>query len=54
MISLSDFWQFYKDIHGQWQWRKYQNKKVITVSSDSYASRKACVDNARTRGYAGA
>jgi uncharacterized protein YegP (UPF0339 family) len=53
MILLSDLWQFYKDNHGQWQWRKFQNNKVITVSSDGYPTRKACVDNARTRGYNG-
>lgn len=52
MILLSNLWQFYKDDVGQWQWRKFQNKKVITVSTDSFRTRKACVDDAKTRGYA--
>ena len=51
MILLENRWQFYKDKMGQWQWRKYQVNKVVAVSSDGYRSRKACVDNAKTRGY---
>jgi hypothetical protein len=51
MIELSDRWQFYKDKLGQWQWRKFEANKVVAVSSDGYHSRRACMDNAKTRGY---
>ena len=46
-------WEFYKDRFDEWQWRKFQGKKVITVSAGGFYSRQACVNNARTRGYLG-
>ena len=51
MILLSNRWQFYKDKVGQWQWRKFQVNKVVAVSADGFSSRKACVNDAKTRGY---
>ena len=53
MNPSSDQWQFYKDKFGQWQWRKFENKKVVAVSADAYYTRQACVNNARARGYSG-
>ena len=53
MILLYNRWQFYKDKFGEWQWRKFEAKKVVAVSADGFYSRQACVNNARTRGYAG-
>jgi uncharacterized protein YegP (UPF0339 family) len=44
-------WKFYKDTNGQWQWRKFENKKVVAVSLDGFLSRQACIKNARIRGY---
>ena len=51
MIQLSDRWQFYKDRLGQWQWRRFQANKVVSVSSDGFRSRQACVKDAMLRGY---
>jgi len=51
MILLSDRWEFYKDRLGEWQWRKFEAKKVVAVSADGFYSRQACVNNARQRGY---
>ena len=51
MILLSNRWQFYKDKMGQWQWRKFLSTKVVAVSADGFPSRKACVNDAMTRGY---
>ncbi|MBI4546919.1 MAG: DUF1508 domain-containing protein [Ignavibacteriae bacterium] len=54
MIQLSDYrWEFYQDKINQWQWRKFVANKVVAVSSDSYYSRQACVNDARKRGYVG-
>ena len=51
MILLSNRWQFYNDKFGQWQWRKFQVNKVVAVSAEGFNSRRACVNNAKTRGY---
>ena len=48
-----DRWEFYKDRFDQWQWRKFEDGKVVAVSADGYFSREDCVDNARARGYGG-
>ena len=53
MILLDNRWQFYKDKIGQWQWRKFEAKKVVAVSADGFYSRQACINNAKTKGYAG-
>ena len=45
-------WEFYKDRSHQWQWRKFEDGKVVAVSGDGFHSRKDCIDNARSRGYA--
>jgi hypothetical protein len=51
MILLSDRWQFYKDKQGQWQWRKFENNRVVAVSSDGFTTRKLCMTDATRRGY---
>jgi hypothetical protein len=48
-----DRWEFYKDRFDQWQWRKFEEWKVVAVSGDGYFSKQACVNNARGRGYSG-
>lgn len=50
---LPDRWEFYKDRTDQWQWRKFEEKKVVAVSGDGFYSKQACVNNARMRGYTG-
>jgi hypothetical protein len=44
-------WEFYKDRHGQWQWRKFRNEKVVAVSSDGFTTRDECLSDAKRRGY---
>jgi len=51
MMLSPDRWQFYKDRPGQWQWRKFKANKVVAVSYDAFFSRRACIDDAKTRGY---
>lgn len=51
MSLIANHWQFYKDKYGQWQWRKYEAKKVVAVSSEGFRSRKTCVEDAIKRGY---
>ncbi len=46
-------WEFYKDGTDRWQWRKFEERKVVAVSGDGFPSRQACVINAKTRGYPG-
>jgi len=53
MILLADRWQFYKDKLGQWQWRKFENNKVVAVSPDGFSTRKECVLHAMTKGCPG-
>jgi uncharacterized protein YegP (UPF0339 family) len=47
-------WEFYQDRLGEWQWRKFQDNKVVAVSAAGFASRQACIDDAKRRGYHGA
>ena len=49
----ADRWEFYKDRTDQWQWRKFEERKVVAVSGDGFFSKQACVNNARGRGYLG-
>lgn len=52
MIPFPNRWQFYKqDRPWMWQWRKFENNKVVAVSHDVFHSRPACVNDAKTRGY---
>lgn len=53
MHPHSDRWEFYQDRLGEWQWRKFQDNKVVAVSAAGFASRQACIDDAKTRGYHG-
>jgi uncharacterized protein YegP (UPF0339 family) len=48
-----DRWEFYTDRFNQWQWRKFEDGRVVAVSSDGFASKEDCINNARSRGYAG-
>ena len=53
VIEQPDRWQLYRDKSNQWQWRKFENNKVVAVSGDGFYSRQACANNAREKGYVG-
>ena len=53
MIKQGDRWELYRDKSNQWQWRKFENNKVVAVSGDGFYSRRACAKDARQRGYEG-
>ncbi len=48
-------WEFYKDINGNWWWRKKRTKngETIIASTIGFASRLAAVADARMKGYRG-
>ena len=48
-----DRWEFYIDRSHMWQWRKFEENKVVAVSHEGFFSQRECVDNAMTRGYTG-
>jgi hypothetical protein len=53
MIKQGDRWELYRDKSNQWQWRKFENNKVVAVSGDGFYSRQACAKDARQKGYEG-
>lgn len=53
MIKQADRWELYRDKSNQWQWRKFENNKVVAVSGDGFYSRRACANDAKQRGYEG-
>ena len=53
MIKQADRWELYRDKSNQWQWRKFENNKVVAVSGDGFYSRRACANDAKQKGYDG-
>lgn len=49
-----DTWEFYTDERGKWRWRRIaSNGKITGASSQGYANKSDCIENARRNGYAG-
>lgn len=49
-----DKWEFYKDVKGEWRWRRVApNGKVVGASAEGYKNREDCIANARRNGYSG-
>ncbi len=49
-----DTWDFYVDEAGKWRWRRTaSNGRITGASSQGYANKSDCVDNARRNGYKG-
>jgi uncharacterized protein YegP (UPF0339 family) len=49
---MNDTWEFYKDPSDQWRWRRTApNGRIVGASTQGYANRTDCVDNARRNGY---
>lgn len=50
----SDRWEFYQDGQHQWRWRRIaSNGRIVGASSQGYANKSDCVENARRNGYNG-
>ena len=49
-----DTWDFYKDNEDKWRWRRTSsNGRIVGSSSQGYANKSDCVENARRHGYNG-
>lgn len=47
-----DKWAFYRDIKGQWRWRRTaSNGRIVASSSQGYSNKQYCLENARRCGY---
>lgn len=50
----NDKWEFYKDSANEWRWRRTApNGRIVGASSQGYANKGDCIDNARRNGYTG-
>jgi uncharacterized protein YegP (UPF0339 family) len=53
-MSDNDKWEFYKDTANEWRWRRTAaNGRIVGASSQGYANKSDCIDNARRNGYTG-
>lgn len=51
-LTINDKWEFYKDQHGDWRWRRIaSNGRIISVSYESYRNRSDCEAGARRDGW---
>lgn len=51
---MNDKWEFYVDDNGKWRWRRTaSNGNIVGASTQGYANRPDCVENARRHGYLG-
>jgi uncharacterized protein YegP (UPF0339 family) len=54
MTGTNDKWDFYQDNQKQWRWRRTaSNGQIVGASSQGYANRVDCINNARRNGYTG-
>lgn len=54
MVKAKDDWKIYKDADGKWRWTcTAANGKIVGASTEGYANRGNCVDNAKRFGYPG-
>jgi uncharacterized protein YegP (UPF0339 family) len=45
-------WEFYEDAAGKWRWRRTAGNGVIVgASTQGYASKQHCIENAELNGY---
>jgi hypothetical protein len=52
--AIEERWEFYRDGYKNWRWKKIDNNgNNIVESTDSFSTRKACVQNAREKGFTG-
>ncbi len=52
--GTKDKWKFYEDAAGKWRWnRTASNGEIVGSSSQGYASKASCIENAKRNGYNG-
>jgi hypothetical protein len=49
-----DDWVFFHDLLGGWRWERRRGGKTAGESTQSYATREACIADAERNGFAGA
>ncbi|WP_418549723.1 YegP family protein [Parabacteroides goldsteinii] len=53
-METNDRFEFYSDNRDKWRWRRYSsNGRIVGASSQGYASKQACIENAKRNGYKG-
>ncbi len=51
---MNDKWEFYKDIKGEWRWRRIaSNGREVGASTEGYKNKADCESNARRNGWSG-
>ena len=51
-MATTEKWDFYTDNAGKWRWRRTAaNGNIIGASTQGYANKSDCIDNARNHGY---
>ena len=54
MGVTQDKWDFYKDVRGEWRWRRTApNGNIVGASAEGYKNRGDCEANARRNGWTG-
>ena len=54
MSETHDRWEFYKDARDKWRWRRIaSNGKIVAASTEGYAKRASCMENAKRCGFEG-
>ena len=54
MAGENDKWEFYEDKGGEWRWRRTaSNGNIVGASTEGYANKSDCEDNARRHCWAG-
>jgi uncharacterized protein YegP (UPF0339 family) len=50
----NDKWEFYQDNASEWRWRRTApNGEIVGASTQGYASKQNCIENAKRNGYTG-
>ena len=50
----NDRFEFYPDAKGKWRLTRYSsNGRIVGASSQGYASKQGCIENAKRNGYKG-
>jgi uncharacterized protein YegP (UPF0339 family) len=50
--KAKDKWEFYQDNAEKWRWRRTASKgEIVGASSQGYASKASCIENAKRNGY---
>lgn len=46
-----DIWNLYKDVADEWRWnRTAKNGRIVGASTQGYANKADCIDNAKRNG----